>query len=132
MIHRLLVAVLIALLSGCSAVPAAGPTRAPTAAATIPTSQATSAPLSYAEKVRRAIKVNIVAAEPIEDSPVAEVEVRTSPDGAIVGVTLINSSGVPHWDRAVQVALWKTERIPLDVNGKVPPLLRISFRPKAE
>jgi peptidoglycan-associated lipoprotein len=60
----------------------------------------------------------------------AEVEVRTSPDGTIVGRKLIRSSGVKGWDEAVLKAVDKTGSLPLDVDGGVPPVLLINFRPQ--
>jgi colicin import membrane protein len=59
----------------------------------------------------------------------AEVEVRTSPDGTIVGRKLLKSSGVAAWDDAVLKAIDKTEVLPRDVDGRVPANLVIGFRP---
>jgi colicin import membrane protein len=134
-VRYLLATLPLALSAVCSAGPVAptsGPARALAPSASAQALQATPASLSYAERVSRVIKPNIVLTEPIEGNPVIEVEVRTSPDGSIVGVTIINGSGVPPWDRAVQSALWKTARIPMDRNGNVPPVMRISFRPRGE
>ena len=85
---------------------------------------------TYAERIQKSVRRNLVLTEPIEGNPSAEVEVHTLTDGSIVGVKLVKSSGVTHWDRSVQLALWKTGRIPRDANGWVPPLLLITFRPK--
>ena len=60
----------------------------------------------------------------------AEVEVRASPDGTIVSRKLIKSSGVNAWDEAVLKAVDKTGSLPLDVDGSVPPVLLINFRPQ--
>lgn len=85
---------------------------------------------SYAGRIRARIKPNIVFTDDISGNPVAEVEVRTSPDGTIVGRKLLRSSGVASWDGAVLKAIDKTEVLPRDIDGRVPPVLEISFRPK--
>ena len=84
----------------------------------------------YAGRIRARVKPNIVFTEDIAGNPVAEVEVRTSPDGTIVGRKLVKSSGVKSWDDAVLKAIDKTEVLPRDVDGRVPSPLIISFRPK--
>jgi len=58
------------------------------------------------------------------------VEVRTSPDGTIIARKIIKSSGVKAWDEAVLKAIDKTEVLPRDTDGRVPPALIIEFRPK--
>ena len=84
----------------------------------------------YGARLRARIKPNIVFTEDISGNPTAEVEVLTSPDGTITNSKLLKSSGVPAWDRAVLKAIDKTESLPRDVDGRVPPSLVISFRPK--
>lgn len=85
---------------------------------------------SYAGRIRARIKPNIVFTEDLAGNPSAEVEVRTAPDGTITARKLIKSSGVKAWDDAVLRAIDKTEILPRDTNGQVPPVLEISFRPK--
>ena len=85
---------------------------------------------SYAGRIRARIKPNIVFPDELASNPVAEVEVRTSPDGTIVGRKLLKSSGHKNWDEAVLKAIDKTEVLPRDVDGLVPSPLIISFRPK--
>jgi colicin import membrane protein len=85
---------------------------------------------SYAGRIRARVKPNIVFPEELASNPIAEVEVRTSPDGTIVGRKLIKSSGHKSWDEAVLKAIDKTEVLPRDVDGLVPSPLVISFRPK--
>lgn len=43
---------------------------------------------------------------------------------------MIVPSGVPDWDTAVVNALRKTGSLPLDIEGKVPPKIEMSFKPK--
>ena len=85
---------------------------------------------SYAGKIRASIKPNIILLDDIAGNPVADVEVRTSPDGTITSRKLLKSSGEKSWDEAVLKAIDKTAVLPKDVDGRVPPELVISFRPK--
>ncbi|MFM1907742.1 MAG: hypothetical protein RLZZ591_1419 [Pseudomonadota bacterium] len=85
---------------------------------------------SYGGRLRARIKPNIVFTDDIPGNPTADVEVRTAPDGTIIGRKLDKSSGNPAWDQAVLKAIDKTEVLPRDVDGTVPPKLVISFRPK--
>ncbi len=95
------------------------------------TAQRSSGPSgSYGGKVAAKVKPNIVYPDAISGNPRAEVEVRLSPDGTIVGKRLAQSSGNKAWDDAVLRALDKTETLPRDVDGRVPPSLTIGFRPQ--
>ena len=85
---------------------------------------------SYGDKVAAKVKPNIVYPDAISGNPRAEVEVRLSPDGTIVGKRLVQSSGNKAWDDAVLRALDKTETLPRGVDGRVPPSLTIGFRPQ--
>ena len=84
----------------------------------------------YAGRIRARIKPNITFTDTIAGNPTAEVEVRTSPDGTIISRRLAKSSGVKSWDDAVLSAIDKTEVLPRDVDGRVPPALVIAFRPR--
>ena len=106
----------------------AGATGASNATGTAQRSSGPSA--SYAGRIRASIKPNIILLDDIAGNPVAEVEVRTSPDGTIVNRKLLKSSGEKSWDDAVLKAIDKTATLPKDVDGRVPPVLVISFRPK--
>jgi colicin import membrane protein len=85
---------------------------------------------SYAGRIRARIKPNITFTEDVAGNPKAEVEVRTSPDGTIISRKLLSSSGNKAWDEAVLKAIDKTATLPRDEDGRVPPILVISFRPK--
>ncbi|MBB6562984.1 colicin import membrane protein [Acidovorax soli] len=85
---------------------------------------------SYGGRVAAKVKPNIVYPDAISGNPRAEVEVRLAPDGTIVGKRLVQSSGNKAWDEAVLRALEKTETLPRDVDGRVPPSLTIGFRPQ--
>jgi colicin import membrane protein len=66
----------------------------------------------------------------IDGNPAAEVEVRLAPDGMILSRRIIKSSGVKTWDDAVLRALDRTEVLPKDVDGRVPKVIELIFRPK--
>ena len=102
-----------------------GPTTSTASAA-----QSSGPSASYAGRIRARIKPNIVFTEDIAGNPQAIVEVRTSPDGTIVGRKLVKTSGSPTWDEAVLKAIDKSEILPKDTDGRVPPSLEITFRPK--
>jgi colicin import membrane protein len=85
---------------------------------------------SYGGRIRARIKPNIVFTEELVGNPSATVEVRTAPDGTIVGRKLLKASGDKAWDEAVLKAIDKTEVLPRDTDGRVPPVLEISFKPK--
>lgn len=106
----------------------AGATGGPTATGTGAHSSGPSA--SYGARIAATIKPNIVFTEEAVGNPTADVEVRTTPDGTIVGRRLVKSSGIKSWDEAVLKAIDKTERLPRDVDGRVQASLVIGFRPK--
>lgn len=85
---------------------------------------------SYGGRIRARIKPNITYTETPVGNPTAEVEVRTSPDGTIISRKLVKTSGVKSWDDAVLNAIDKTEVLPRDVDGRVPPTLTLVFSPK--
>jgi len=85
---------------------------------------------SYAGRIRARIKPNIVFTEELQGNPTAEVEVRTAPDGTIVGRKVTQSSGVKEWDEAVLKAIDKTQVLPRDIDGSMPSALLLVFRPK--
>ena len=100
------------------------------ATATGAAQQAAGPSAGYAGRIRARIKPNIVFTEDVAGNPTAEVEVRTAPDGTIIGKTLIKPSASAAWNEAVLKAIDKTEVLPRDVDGRVPASLVISFRPK--
>ena len=85
---------------------------------------------SYAGRIKARIKPNIVFTDNINGNPVAAVEVRCSSDGTIVSRKLVRSSGNEAWDDAVLRAIDKTETLPRDVDGRVPPVMQIDFKPR--
>ena len=95
------------------------------------TAQKASGPsATYAGKVVAAVRPNIIFPGTVAGNPSAEVEVTTLPTGDILGRKLIRSSGDPDWDSAVLRAIDRTQRLPRDVDGRVPSPMIIAFRPK--
>lgn len=84
----------------------------------------------YGGKVRAKVKPNIVFTEAIDGNPKAEVEVRSSLDGTITSQRLVKSSGNKAWDEAVIKAIVKTETMPRDTDGRVPPVMILEVRPR--
>jgi len=85
----------------------------------------------YGGMVAAKVKPNIVYPDALSGNPRAEVEVRLSPDGTIVGKRLTKPSGNKAWDEAVLRALDKTETLPRDVGGRAPPAsMIIGFSPQ--
>jgi colicin import membrane protein len=84
----------------------------------------------YSQRITQRIKPNIVYVEEVEGNPSANVEIKCAEDGRIIGVRLIESSGSKGWDEAVLKAVVKTQSLPLDSTGKVPPILIVHFKPK--
>lgn len=95
------------------------------------TAQQSSGPSAgYGSRVAARIKPNIVFTETISGNPRAEVEVRTLPDGTIVGRRIVKSSGNTDWDEAVLKAIDRTATLPRDTDGRVPSALIIGLRPQ--
>lgn len=83
---------------------------------------------SYAGRIMARIKPNIVFSDTVNGNPLATVEVTLAPDGTIVARRLVKSSGVKSWDDAVLRAIDRTEMLPRDIDGRVPPPFQIDFR----
>ena len=83
----------------------------------------------YAGRIRARIQPNIVFGDSVSGNPMATVEVRLAPDGTINSKRLVRSSGVKAWDDAVLRAVEKTEVLPRDTDGRVPPVIEIDFKP---
>jgi colicin import membrane protein len=92
-------------------------------------SQATGPSAEYAGRIVARVRPNIVFPTELPGNPTAEVEVQVAKDGTIVDRRLVKSSGNPGWDEAVLRAITKTGVLPRDVDGSVPPVMVIRFRP---
>ena len=86
---------------------------------------------SYGGRIIARVKPNIVFnPDDVSGNPVAEVEVRTAPDGKIMARKLIKSSGNKAWDEAVIKALDKTDTLPRDTDGTIPAMMVLGFKPR--
>ncbi len=106
----------------------AGATGAPGSTGTAAQTAGPSA--SYAGRIKARVMPNIVFADEVSGNPLASVEVKVAPDGTILGRRLVKSSGVAAWDDAVLRAIDKTEVLPRDTDGRVPPAMLLEFRPR--
>jgi len=75
------------------------------------------------------IKPNITYPGDVLGNPRAEVEVKVGADGTIQSRRIVQSSGNKAWDDAVLRAIDKTEILPRDTDGRVPPVIVLGFRP---
>lgn len=100
---------------------------APDAAGTAAHSSGPSA--SWAGRVVGKVRPNIVFTGQRVSTWKTEVEIRLAPDGTIVSRKIKSSNAPPAWDDAVLRALDKTQVLPRDIDGRVPPSGTIVFRP---
>ena len=84
---------------------------------------------SYAGRLVARIKPNITYPGDVVGNPRAEIEVKVGADGTILSRRIVQSSGNKAWDDAVLRAIDKTEMLPRDTDGRVPPLVVLGFRP---
>lgn len=84
----------------------------------------------YAGRIKGKIRPLIIYSDDGGANPLAEVQVTLGPDGRILGTKVLKASGDSDWDRAVLRAIEKAETLPRDVDGRVPPVLILSFRPR--
>lgn len=84
----------------------------------------------YAGRIKGKIRPLIIYADDGSANPTAEVQVTLGPDGRILGTKVLKASPDGDWDRAVLRAIEKAETLPRDVDGRVPPVLILTFRPR--
>ena len=85
---------------------------------------------NYAARVAAAVRPNLIfSTDGVQGNPAAEFGLELRPDGWIIRVVLEKSSGYPEWDEAARRGIIKTERLPFDSNGRVPPRMVMSLRP---
>ncbi len=84
---------------------------------------------SYAGRLVGSIKPNITYSGDVVGNARAEVEVKVGPEGVILSRRIVQSSGNKAWDDAVLRAIDKTEILPKDTDGRVPPVIVLGFRP---
>jgi colicin import membrane protein len=105
-----------------------GATGAATASGSAAADAAPSA--NYTGRLVALIRSNIVFTGSAEANAAAEVEVRAGPSGTIISHRLTKASGQPDWDEAVLRAIDRTARLPRDSDGRVPPVIIITFKPR--
>ena len=84
----------------------------------------------YAGRIKGKIRPLIIYSDDGSANPTAEVQVTLGPDGRILGTKVLKASPDADWDRAVLRAIEKAETLPRDVDGRVPPVLILTFRPR--
>jgi colicin import membrane protein len=85
----------------------------------------------YIGRLKALFKRNITfSLDDVPSNPETVVDVSMAPDGTIISRNIVTRSGLPAWDEAVLRAIDRTEVLPRDETGKVPPRLTLSFRPK--
>jgi colicin import membrane protein len=84
----------------------------------------------YNSRLVARIRPNVVFTDAVSGNPVAEIEVRTQPDGTITSRRLVKSSGNPAWDEAALRAIDRTGSLPRDTDGKVPSPMIVVLRPQ--
>jgi len=84
---------------------------------------------SWGGRVVARVRPNFVYTEAISGDPAIEVELKLGPDGTIIGRKLVKGSGDSRLDDAILRAIDKTETLPRDTDGTVPPSGVIVFRP---
>ncbi|WP_375140727.1 energy transducer TonB [Roseateles terrae] len=103
---------------------------APQASTTPPVVASQAPEVSYAQRVRAVILPYILFPNDVEGNPVTQIRVTTRPTGEVIDAEVVVSSGSESWDKSVRRAVLRANWMPQDVDGKVPPVLIISFRPK--
>jgi colicin import membrane protein len=81
-------------------------------------------------KVAAAVRANTIYGQEIQGNPRADFEVRLQPNGKIIGVQLVRSSGVPTWDSASERAIRRTDPFPCPPNAACPASLLVTHGPK--
>ena len=86
----------------------------------------------YIASIQAAIRSNITFdADSASGNPAVEIQFGLTADGVIIGASITKPSGLNSWDTAAIRALEKTERLPRDENGKLPPTpVIITMRPR--
>jgi len=84
----------------------------------------------YAGRIKARIRPLIIYTDDGVANPTAEIQVTLAPDGRILGTKTLKPSGDADWDKAVLRAIDKAESLPRDVDGRVPSVMVISFRPR--
>jgi len=87
---------------------------------------------AYGSQLMNVVRANLLVSADWPGDAVAEVEVETERTGRVVGYRLIQSSGHEAWDAAVLRSVDKTEALPLDSDGTIPPRIVMVFRTRSK
>jgi TolA protein len=82
----------------------------------------------YAARVQRRVRPNIVWAGPTLDLETV-ISVRCAPSGTLLSSSISRSSGNPTWDMAALRAIQRSDPMPVDTDGRAPPMFSITMRP---
>jgi colicin import membrane protein len=75
------------------------------------------APVPYIAKLARRINPQIVW-HGTGSRLRTTIAIQCAPDGKLLSVTIVQSSGNPSWDEAVLQAIRNSDPLPVDTNGK--------------
>ena len=84
----------------------------------------------FVTRVQQRIRPNIVWAGPTLDLETV-VSVRCAPSGTLLSVVISRSSGNASWDMAALRAVQRSDPMPVDTDGRTPPVFSITLRPAA-
>lgn len=84
---------------------------------------------SWVGRVIAQVRPNFIYTDSISGDPTVEIELKLAPNGNILSRKLVKSSGDSRLDEALLRAIDKTETLPRDTDGTVPPYGTIAFRP---
>ncbi|MBA3478608.1 MAG: cell envelope integrity protein TolA [Lautropia sp.] len=84
----------------------------------------------YSARVASAVRANTILAQDIQGNPRAVFDVQLQPNGRIVSVKLIKSSGVSAWDLAAERAIRRTDPFPCPSTAACAAALTVSHGPR--
>ena len=86
--------------------------------------------MNYGGKIVAAIRPHLRPNKEIDGNPSVEYDVYLDTRGIILDIKLRKASGDSYWDEVALNALWNTEQLPRDGNGRVPSPMTIALSPK--
>lgn len=83
----------------------------------------------YRQRIADAVKYNLIQPKALSKDAFVLVEVSVDPKGIKQNYRIIDSSGSSEYEAAVELAMIRLDRVPLDAEGKVPEKFRFRFVP---
>ena len=83
----------------------------------------------YRQRIADAVKYNLIQPKALSKDAFVLVEVSVDPQGIKQNYRIIDSSGSSEYEAAVELAMIRLDRVPLDAEGKVPEKFRFRFVP---